>query len=661
MPGILGIVDSKEPIHEQATHLAGMAYPLVFSPDQEVMWFRHGWYCAGTVGYGDSFSFLKKSSAYKEGVLLIMDGEVFPDARDVPGEFADRTPTIQRAEYCLHLYLQYGSSFVRRLNGTFAIALLDSRDHSVHLYTDRFGSEPIFIWTQGGKFVFATSQRSLLAYRDEVGREYDRDAIAELIVFEKILGDKTLFRDICRMRAASHVTWDGKQCSTDRYWELTISRETKAVGNWKDAAVELNRRLERSVAKRLGDGARSGALVSGGSDSRLLLCFCPSSTIAATFSNRNHPPSVDTRIASRYARMLGHDHVLLERDIDHYASVAQLSVDVNESQTTFAGCHSLGLHQQMLDAGIRVVLTAYWWDVLFKGYYSMGAVAEQVYRDEPGILKCRRIAGHLSNAGAIRKLHHQHLMVLALSSEMKERAAIVKERVTGELFHLLSEEGEPENLPECFTWRDLQSRAGIGFHRALQTRFPDRSPAYDNDLWMLGTQIPLAWKKGGRIVRRALCLANRRVAWITDANTGLPAALCPPWSTVLDATRRATRGTARWLSHYSKTVAGYREPLPGCRVFVQNDSWHDRDGTLRLCQRYRSMVEHTIERLDGTMFDKGTIAMLLRDDLRAPAPRLHKLFEILLTFGLFDEKWGPSAERDRVSGEIAHMSITDLQ
>ncbi len=661
MPGILGIIGDKQIGRKQENKLAAMAYPLVFNPEQEVEWFRHEWYSAGTVGYGKSFSFLKRSSAYKEDTLLIMDGEVFPDVADVPHELADPAPTIQRAEYCLHLYLHYGPLFVRRLNGNFVIAVLDNRDRSVHLYNDRFASEPIFVWTKEGEFAFATSQRSLLNYRDDIGREYDRDALAELIVFEKVLGSKTLFQDIRRMVPASHAIWDGKQCKIEKYWHLSISQKPEALGTWKDAAIELNERLEQSMAKRLADSAQAAALISGGIDSRLLLHFCSPSTIAATFSNKNHPLSIESRLAVKIAKMLGHEHVLVDRETDHYAGVAELAVDVNEGQMTFMGCHSLGLHQQMLDSGIQVVLTAFWWDTLFKGYFSMGDVTEYVYRDEPSVLKSRRIAWHLSNSGTIRKLHHQHLMMLALSNEMKDRAAVVKERLHAELCLLLSEKGECQNRSEYFTLRDLQSRADIGFQRTLRTCFLDRSPAYDNDLLTFGSQIPVDWKKDGRIVRRALRLANPKLAWVKDANTGLPAGLCPPWNKVLGNTRKAVRDAARWLSHYSKTIAGLRQPLPGCKIFVQHDSWHDMDGMLRLCERYRSMVESAIEQLDGTIFDKSMIVELLRDDLSVTAPRLNKLFEIILTFGLFDKKWGPSASRNAVSGEIANMKIVDLR
>ena len=112
MPGIFGLISKNILNSDYTSKLTAMAHPLAFTVEQETELFRHKWYCAGTVVYGKSFSFLKKASAFKDDVLLIMDGEIFPDAEDVPQELAAYAPTIQRAEYCLYLYLKYGPKFV---------------------------------------------------------------------------------------------------------------------------------------------------------------------------------------------------------------------------------------------------------------------------------------------------------------------------------------------------------------------------------------------------------------------------------------------------------------------------------------------------------------------------------------------------------------------
>ena len=530
MPGIFGLMKSNDSDKEGDINLSAIAQPLMFTSEQEIEIFRHKWYDAGTVGYGKSFSFLKKASAYNEDVLLIMDGEVFPDASEVPHEFKGNCPTIQRADYCLYQYLKYGSQFVKHLNGNFVIAIFDNRDRTIHLFNDRFGSEPIYIWNKDNNFAFSTSQRSLLNYRDDIGRDYNKDAIAELVVFERVLGDKTIFQDIRRLVPASHVTCDGKKIKIDQYWDIFDNPRNENFKNWKDAAAEFYRLLKQSIAKRLTDEVKVGALISGGIDSRLLLALCPESAIALTFSNKNFSHSIETILAERIAKLLGHEHKLLEREIDHYANVAELAVNVNESERTFAGYHSLGLHQKMLDLGIGAVITGQYWDTFFKGMYSTGTAMEETYRNEPYILKSRRTGRIVADSLILRRQKHQDLMMLSLSKNMKERAAVARENAIY-LMQSLYEIGDSiDDCSEKFRLYDLQSTPSMGFQRGLRTIFPDKSPCYDNDLLTLALNIPLDWKKDGKIVRWALRLANPKLALINDANTRLPAGLCPPWN-----------------------------------------------------------------------------------------------------------------------------------
>jgi asparagine synthase (glutamine-hydrolysing) len=666
MPGIFGLISKNIFDSDYKSKLTAMAYPLVFTAEQEPELFRHKWYYAGMVGFDKSFSFLKKASTFKDNVLLIMDGEIFPDADDVPQELATYAPTIQRAEYCLYLYLKYGPKFVERLNGAFVIAVLDSRDYKVHLYNDRFGSEPLYIWTSSEEFAFSTSVRSLLNYRDDIGRKYDKDAISELILFDRIFGDKTLFQDIRRLVPATHAIWDGKQLRIEKYWDIDLDIKVAGPKNRKDAAVELHTKLEHSVRKRTSDNAPATVLLSGGIDSRLLLALCPKSTITATFSNRNYPYSADTRLATKIAKLLGHKHVLIERDNDHYADLAELAVDVNESQRVFIHSHSLGLHQKMLDLGIQVVFTATWWDTLFKGFFSVGNLANymfpayHIYRNEPDVLKARRIVQYVYNSIVFQKLHNQDLLMLSLNNRMKERAAAAREKIINKFNMLLLKYKEFQNCSEYFTILDLQSDHDIGFQHGLRTVFPDRSPAFDNDLFSLALNIPISWKKGGKIVQRALKLANPKLAWIADANTGLPAGLRSPWKGVLLGSRKKIRDIIQYLSRFSKITSGYRQPNSKCTIFIQNSSWHDMNGLLRLSQKYHSMVERTVNNLDENFFDKDVVIELLNDDLNNACPRLNKLWETILTFGLFDQKYGPNAKRKIIPSKIENINIVDL-
>jgi hypothetical protein len=166
-------------------------------------------------------------------------------------------------------------------------------------------------------------------------------------------------------------------------------------------------------------------------------------------------------------------------------------------------------------------------------------------------------------------------------------------------------------------------------------------------------------KTDGQILRRALRYAHPRLAWIPDANNGLPAGLSAPWLRAATWTIQAPRNLARRLSASSRVLARLRTS-PGSQIFTPGQSWHDINALLKHNDRYRSMVQTAIRDLDEDMFAKPMIAHLLSDDLNRQSPRLNKLFEMILTFGLFDKKWGPSAPRAPILNAGTRLIMTSL-
>jgi hypothetical protein len=120
------------------------------------------------------------------------------------------------------------------------------------------------------------------------------------------------------------------------------------------------------------------------------------------------------------------------------------------------------------------------------------------------------------------------------------------------------------------------------------------------------------------------------------------------------------RDTARCISRLPKITPGPRQSEKDSTIFLENSSWHNMNGLLRFSQKYRSMVESTVNQLDETFFDKKLVTELLNHDLNSANPRLSRLWEMILTFGLFDRKYGPNANRNALPGKMENFKIVDL-
>lgn len=659
MPGILGIV-GKHPPQEMRDMVQEMAIPMVFAKGQEPKGFVCGGFAGAVVDHDAAMSFLKRAWASRDGVLLLMEGEVFPEASEVPAALASPHPTIQRADYCLERYLQEGPGFALRLNGSFALAVFDGRDGKTHLFTDRLGTVPLFWWAEQAEFAFATSVRSVLLRRDDIGRRYSPEAVAELMVFERVFDARTLFSDIHRLPPGTHAIWSGSRLETRAYWTLPTEKGSEDRVTLDDAARDLCDRLRHSTARRCADRAPSMALISGGLDSRLLLACSPEHVQAGTFSNEGQAPSIETRLALEVSRALGRQHVLLHRHADHYADVAEAAPEVSEGLWTFASCHALGLHEQMAKAGVQAFLTGNYWDTLFKGYYLVPTEIDPIYKDEPVPLQARRLARHLANTPVLHRITHQDLLMLALSDEMKDCAAAAKERIIRTMTPFYSPRTTPEDFAEVAVFSQVEFDTAMGFQRSLRVRFVDRSPTFDNSLVDFACQTPIRLKKDGAIIRRALRLTHPQLGRILDANNGLPAGLASPWLDLAVGAKRRVRRTAAWFSRFSRTLTNWRTPPVGTGVCRQDCSWHDINALLVFSEKYRSLVTTTLHSLPDAMFDKPMIQRLLDDELSGRLPRFNKLFELILTFGLFDRQWGPGTNRKARGGTTPAMTFTEI-
>ncbi|MEJ2648171.1 MAG: asparagine synthase-related protein [Sedimentisphaerales bacterium] len=654
MPGILGIISSEPFKPDVSGTLDRMAGPLQYKSDQTVEYFHGDWFACAAIDYGPRFAFLKSASAQRDGILLLMEGEVFPDAAEVPHELAGESPTIQRAEYCLYQYLKDGPKFIRKLNGVFSIAIIDQRNHSVHLYTDRFGHRLMFITEKIDRFAFATSVRSLLRWRKDIGLKYDKQSIAEFVLFERVLGNRTLFPDIKRLLPATHATWNDNKWHIESYYEIHKQKVPENCNSWKDAANMLLNCLKHSLAKRTSDKSTKGLLLSGGLDSRLVLLACPKTVITASFSTSNGDSSLESLIASKVAKLFGVKHFWLPRDIDYYAQIAEDAAQINEGlSSAFIGYHTIGVHDVMMQAGLQVILTGILFDVAFKDFYSDIQISSEKYPSGPTELTARRIARVLSESSVIRRAEHQDLMMLALNNEMKKVAVLTKEQTISDIYESCFREiplvyGELQELIRplgLLAGPFWQTYTTLGMNRGLTSLFVERSPFFDNEMLNLALSLPISWALRGRIVRRAIKLASSKMAALRDVNTRLPAGLCPPWDRLATGSREYLLKIGRRLSEHSKQVAKLKQPRPGTSVFSSLSWLFSHDASLKYVQSYRALVNDAVNNASEEFFDVANLKKLLDDDLTCDAPRMSKLWYMLVSFHNFDKFWGPSAAR----------------
>ena len=244
-------------------------------------------------------------------IVAMQNGELY-NYREVRADLEKRGhkfTTQTDTEIIPHLYEEYGDAFVEHINGMFAIALWDSRKKRFMLARDRFGEKPVYYGVFGGKLIYASEPKSILAH-PSVKAEIDLDALRHYLSFDYVPAPMSIYKGIYKLPAAHMLTVENGEVKTRRYWKLDFHKNGN-VPSIEKAAADLRELLSDAVRMRLVSDVPLGILLSGGIDSSTVAAFATQHATERikTFSIGFEEDSFDE---SRYARLvakhLGTEH-----------------------------------------------------------------------------------------------------------------------------------------------------------------------------------------------------------------------------------------------------------------------------------------------------------------------------------------------------------------
>lgn len=242
-------------------------------------------------------------------IWTVFNGEIynFRELRKELGASGHTLRTASDTEVIVHLYEDLGERFVERLEGMFAIALWDAQERRLVLARDRLGKKPLLYAQSDGELVFASEHRALLAALPRRPRT-DPDAIHVYLRLGYVPAPLDAFEGVRKLPPAHTLTWEDGRVTLRRYWSLP-SFGTLRIGE-REAAAELRRLFERSVARRLIADVPLGAFLSGGSDSAATVATMSrlSATVRTFTIGFDDPDLSETIGARRVAERYGTDH-----------------------------------------------------------------------------------------------------------------------------------------------------------------------------------------------------------------------------------------------------------------------------------------------------------------------------------------------------------------
>lgn len=207
-------------------------------------------------------------------VTMVCNGEIFnfKELRADMLEKGHQFRTETDVETIVHLYEEYGTEFVNKLNGQFAIAIYDENKRQLLLVRDHVGICPLFYTVADGKVIFASEIKAILEYPG-IERKLNMKAVDQLMNYPGVVSPNTFFKSIFSVKPGHMLVVREKQEIKDvEYWDLIYQKEEEDLG--EDYYVErLRELLKQSISRRLIADVPIGFYVSGGLDSSVVACY----------------------------------------------------------------------------------------------------------------------------------------------------------------------------------------------------------------------------------------------------------------------------------------------------------------------------------------------------------------------------------------------------
>jgi asparagine synthase (glutamine-hydrolysing) len=274
-------------------------------------------------------------------------------------------------EVVLKAYAEWGTHFVDRFLGMFAIAVVEHGSGRLVLARDRLGIKPLYVDARPDRLRFASTVQALIA-GGGVDTSIDRTALAYYMTFHSVVpAPRTVLSGVRKLPPATLRVVEPDGTSRDTvYWRPEFTRDESrrdwTARDWEEALLE---KLRVAVERRMVSDVPVGVLLSGGIDSSLVVAllaekgqtglatfsigfesaggesgneFEYSTLVAQRFGTDHHRipidnarllPGIDAAVAAMSEPMVSHDCVafyLLSEDVSKHLKVVQSGQGADE-------------------------------------------------------------------------------------------------------------------------------------------------------------------------------------------------------------------------------------------------------------------------------------------------------------------------------------------
>lgn len=320
-------------------------------------------------------------------ITVIFNGEIY-NYGELRRKLSDYTyRTVCDTEIILAAYLKWGIRFVEKINGMFALALLDKERETVYLIRDRIGKKPLYYYREKeGGFAFASELKAIMQY-PYFDKCINKDMVGRFLHKRYLAAPDSIFKNVWKLEAGVILKITSEGAEKRKYWDVASKYNEcslKPITDYDRAKEELKTILEHAVEARLVADVPVGAFLSGGYDSSLVCAMAqkhlvrPLQTYCIGFGEKSLDEAIYARKIARYLGTEHEEHYITETDMLNI--VGSIPACYDEPFADSAQIPSM-LVSALAKKKNSVVLTGDGGDEIFGGYdiYRILCEAQEIY------------------------------------------------------------------------------------------------------------------------------------------------------------------------------------------------------------------------------------------------------------------------------------------
>lgn len=244
------------------------------------------------------------------GVFAAVDG-VVTNALELGEELGWKgrgSPSGSRPDLIARAYEKFGLSFAEKVEGSYAVAVWDSRERRLVLVRDRLGAKPLYYAALPRRFVFGSTIRALFA--GGVSSEIRYEAIDDYLSAGSVPGSTSVCSAVSKLPPAHLLVAESDGAvRLERYWDLLDPKcdEEHGPGLASDNRAEaLWLLLRESVSRMAPHEEPLGVFLSGGPDAAAVVAALHElgrrdiRTYTACFRSSGYDESQTARLTARH-------------------------------------------------------------------------------------------------------------------------------------------------------------------------------------------------------------------------------------------------------------------------------------------------------------------------------------------------------------------------